>query len=70
MSRGYRKDPYPSETLLKIIKSMGGKIMINSDAHEKSGIDFGFDKAFLLAKKCGFEKIYVFDGKFKEIPID
>ena len=69
MSRGYRKTPYPSENLLRIIKEKGGKIMINSDAHEAANIDFAFDEALALAKKCGFTEIYVFDGAFKKINI-
>ncbi|MBQ2679609.1 MAG: histidinol-phosphatase [Firmicutes bacterium] len=69
MSRGYRKTPYPSEKLLRIIREKGGKIMINSDAHEASNIDFAFDEALALAKRCGFTEIYVFDGAFKKINI-
>ena len=69
MSRGYRKTPYPSEDLLRIIRERGGKIMINSDAHEAANIDFAFDEALALARKCGFAEIYVFDGVFRKISI-
>lgn len=69
MSRGYRKTPYPSKELIKIINSLNGKIMINSDAHEKSGIDFGFEEALKLVKECGFKEIYIFDKTFKKIQI-
>lgn len=62
MSRGYRTTPYPSVEILKLIKKHGGKITINSDAHHKDNIDFAYDKAYELAKKCGFNKVdYLFE---------
>ena len=70
MSRGYRKTPYPSENILHLIKKHGGKIMINSDAHDADSMDFAFDEAIILAKKCGFSETFIFDGTlFKSIKI-
>jgi len=57
IGRGYRKTPYPSEEILKMIKKYGGEVIITSDCHNKDYIDCGYDKAFELAKKCGFTKI-------------
>lgn len=56
MSRGYRTTPYPDERILKIIKDYGGKIAISADCHSKEGLDFGFEEAENLAKKCGFKE--------------
>ena len=56
IQRGYRKTPYPSEDILKMIKNAGGKIMINSDCHNTDGIDCEFDAAYEYAYKCGFER--------------
>lgn len=55
MSRGYRKEPYPSKTLLKKLKDMGGRIIINSDSHKTSTICYQFEQAASLARECGFQ---------------
>lgn len=55
--RGYRSRPYPSVPILKHIRSLGGEIMINSDAHSAEAIDACFDDALLLAQECGFDHI-------------
>lgn len=59
ISRGYRREPYPSEILLKELKTMGGKIMINSDCHMREAIGFRFQEAAKLAWRCGFRKVSV-----------
>ena len=55
IGRGYRTAPYPSPELLSVIRKEGGRIMINSDCHNKDFLDCGFDLAVALAKDCGFE---------------
>lgn len=62
IQRGYRKTPYPSEEILKMIKEAGGKIMINSDCHDADGIDCEFEKAYEYAYKCGFTKSDIVGG--------
>lgn len=62
ISRGYRKEPYPSSFLLKELRNMGGKIMINSDSHSISGLDQGWELARQLAADCGFSSRYILDG--------
>ena len=54
IGRGYRTSPYPAPELLSVIRKAGGKIMINSDCHNKDFLDCGFDLAVELAKDCGF----------------
>ncbi len=54
MARGSKSIPYPSPSILKIIKENGGKIIFSSDCHDKDYLDFGFDKAVDLAKNIGF----------------
>lgn len=63
VSRGYRKDPYPSEKLLKKLFEMGGRITVTSDCHNASYIDFGYEEAVTYAKCCGFDEIFLFDGR-------
>lgn len=71
ISRGYREEPYPSEILLKELKAMGGKIMINSDSHSVNGIGFQREEAKKLAWKCGFRKVSVLNpwGIMEEIEL-
>lgn len=56
IGRGYRTTPYPDKKLLKIIYANGGKIMINSDCHDKTKLECGFEMAENLAKEIGFKK--------------
>lgn len=51
-----RTEPPPSTVKwLKAVNSLGGQILINSDAHKISNVGYSFDKAMELAKNCGFE---------------
>ena len=59
MSRGYRKEPYPSPILLRELKSMGGRIMLNSDSHQTGTLLWRFEVAAKLAVSCGFDCYYV-----------
>ncbi len=64
-AKGYKSEPYPGERNLRKIARAGGKITITSDCHTKETLDFYFSEAPILAKKCGFNEIYVLkDGKF------
>lgn len=69
ISRGYRKEPYPSPFLLKELKRLGGRIMINSDSHSTQNICYKFDLAIELAKSCGFTHSCVLKpgGGFREV---
>lgn len=71
ISRGYRQEPYPSRVLLRELKSMGGRIMINSDSHSAENIGFAFDKALKTAWESGFRRICVLKpgGGFREVEI-
>lgn len=70
ISRGYRTTPYPSQTLLAMIRARGGKVTISADSHRVEDIAFGFDQACALARDCGFTELWQFDGKeFLPTPI-
>lgn len=71
MSRGYRKTPYPSRTLLRELYLMGGKIMINSDSHNTESIGFAFEQAQKTAWDCGFRKVSLLKpgGGFREVEL-
>ena len=72
MFRGYRSMPYPSPRLLRELRQMGGRILINSDSHSTAAIGYAFDRALRLAGECGFERICVLaqGGGFRELKIE
>ena len=53
MSRGYRTTPYPAPIFLHRIAEKRGNVTLNSDAHNKDYLTFGFDKALQLLKASG-----------------
>ena len=40
----------------KLIKEMGGRLVINSDCHRAEMLEYGFGEAEALVKRCGFRK--------------
>ena len=56
INRGRRLEPYPQDFILKELKSLGGKIIFGSDAHDASQIAGAFDIGARLAYDCGFRK--------------
>ncbi|MBQ6847941.1 MAG: histidinol-phosphatase [Clostridia bacterium] len=59
ISRGYRTSPYPSESLLHILKKENAKIVLNSDAHVKENLSFGFKETKELLRDIGFKHTYI-----------
>ncbi|MBQ9419568.1 MAG: histidinol-phosphatase [Synergistaceae bacterium] len=55
ISRGYKKDPYPSKQILKYIAENGGKVILSSDSHRKETLMYGFKECEELAKSLGLE---------------
>lgn len=58
MYRVGKKEPYPAQFILSHIHSKGGRVTLTSDCHCADAIDFGFDRAIELIKKCGFGEIF------------
>ena len=63
MAREYRNSPYPSIELLKLIYEANGKILINTDCHDKEYLDYGMQICLDLAKQIGFKTLEIFNGK-------
>ncbi|MCD8036993.1 MAG: histidinol-phosphatase [Clostridiales bacterium] len=63
MSRGYRKTPYPEESILLKWQKLGGRIIFLGAAHSTDGLCFEFNEAEKLAKKCGFSSAVVVSGR-------
>lgn len=70
ISRGWRKDPYPSDYLLKHLLDLGGEVVINSDSHHPDNLDFYFNESVELIRSVGYDHFCVFNGKdFDKIKI-
>jgi len=54
VARGYRSSPYPAPDMLEELKKMNGMVIISSDCHAKTQIDFGLADAAEYAKSKGF----------------
>ena len=63
ISRGYRTTPYPSPALLRALRAMGGRVTVSADAHHTSSVTCAFDQAEALVRACGFEEVWVLEGK-------
>ena len=61
VSRGYKKCPYPSLTLLKMLRDMGGKVVYSSDCHSKEFLDCAYDDALEYIRAAGFKDFLAFD---------
>lgn len=59
ISRGYRKTPYPSSTLLREMRRLGFGALISSDCHDGRTLDCAFEDARELLALCGFKERYI-----------
>lgn len=69
MARGYRTSPYPEVFLLKELKRLGFGAIISTDCHDSACLDYGYQEAVELLKKCGFKEQFIFT-KDGFIPIE
>ena len=59
MARGYRTTPYPDLFLIKELKRLGFGVVISTDCHDKRNLDYGYEKAEEVLKKCGFKERFI-----------
>ncbi len=64
MARGWRKDPYPAEFLLRRAAERKAFIILASDAHSAKTIDYAFPETEAMLKGMGFTEVMNFDGRF------
>lgn len=71
MYRLGNRRPYPAPFILSYLNARNVRIMINSDAHDAAGLDFGFQAAIDLCKQCGVRSVYrMREMGFEEIKIN
>ena len=58
ISRGYRTSPYPAANLLYALKKCDAKLILSSDSHDASTLDFGFEEAKQQLRDVGFRQLY------------
>lgn len=54
LSRGYVTEPYPSRWILEACHDMDIPVMVNSDTHHPTTIDFYFNETYAILKSIGF----------------
>lgn len=59
MARGYRTTPYPDVFLLKELKRLGFGAIISTDCHDARFLDYGYQEAVEVLKKCGFKEQFI-----------
>jgi len=66
---GFRKtvkEPYPSTTLLEMIKEKNIDITFGSDAHSPNQVGFKLKECYNTAQNLGFKKVVYFENKEKK----
>ncbi len=56
--RGFRKDYFPSDAILKDWLILSGNVVITADAHDAKALTYGFEKPPPL-KELGYTKVQV-----------
>ena len=67
IARGLRTTPYPSENLLRVLKSLDAPLILSSDSHHADTLDCAFPETKAMLRDIGFRKLMTLkDGKFVE----
>jgi len=54
IARGCRTTPYPGPALLRHLRDLGGRVIVNSDCHDRNFLTCYYPEAAELLKACGF----------------
>ena len=63
VARGYRKDSYPADFILRAWREMGGRVIITSDAHSPENLLFGYESAAARVKAAGYGSCALLTGR-------
>ena len=57
--RGFRKDYFPSDTILKDWLVLSGNVVLTADVHDVKALTYGFEEAAAKLKELGYTKVQV-----------
>ena len=57
--RGFRKDFFPSDAILKEWLVLSGNVVITADAHDTKALTYGFEAVAAKLKELGYTKVQV-----------
>lgn len=70
IARGYRTAPYPGPALLRRLKELGGRVMVNSDCHNAALLTCWYAESADYLRACGINAVVVLRKTgFQEIGI-
>ena len=70
MYRGFRRQPYPADFLLRELLSRGGRIALSADAHRTEAVGYMFEDMLERLRFLGFGCVWQWrNGCFVETPI-
>ncbi len=70
MARGYRTTPYPGPALLKRLRQLNARIMLNSDCHNAPQLGWQFEETEQMLREYGFDTLWVLrKSGFEEYPL-
>lgn len=68
VARGYRSTHYPEMPLLKRLRELGFGATISTDCHDKTYLDFEYERATEYLKEAGFKSKFILtDNGFAEV---
>lgn len=59
IARGYRSVPYPAPPLLRVVRDLGGRVILTSDCHDAARLAFWYPEAAALLRAEGFRSALV-----------
>ena len=70
IARGHRSLPYPAPFLMRELKARGARLVLGSDCHNASMLDFGFALAGDYIRSFGFTSVWTLSGGgWTELPL-
>ena len=66
MARGFLDTPYPEPRLLKFWRELGGRVIVGSDSHAVSTIDYAFEQMPDYLRAAGFITFWELGGDGEE----
>ena len=57
--RGFRKDFFPSDAILKDWLVLSGNVVLTADVHDVKALTYGFEDAAAKLKELGYTKVQV-----------